>query len=225
MPQIAGVHPIALDFVNAVLLETPGGRVLVDTGLPYTTDTLLAELERTGGMPDLVVLTHAHGDHIGGLGALGGIPIAAHETDADLLAEGRQARPMVPAPHCPDHLLEMLKAGEPPRIDPVQVDIRLADGDTVPGHDGLVAIHTPGHSAGHIALLWKQGGGVLITGDAAANQGALMGPPVGEDLELADASLRRLAEMDFEAAVFGHGETIASGASAAFAAVWSPASA
>ena len=73
-----GVQTIALDFVNACLLETKDGRVLVDTGLPYTTDALLAELERTGGMPDLVILTHGHGDHVLGLSALPGVPIAAH---------------------------------------------------------------------------------------------------------------------------------------------------
>jgi glyoxylase-like metal-dependent hydrolase (beta-lactamase superfamily II) len=221
---IAGVQVIALDFVNAVVLETDAGRVLVDTGLPYTTETLLAELERTGGRPDLIVLTHAHGDHVGGLGALGGIPVAAHTADADLLAEGQMARPMVPAPHCPDELREMLR-GERPTIDPITVDIRLEDGDALPGFGDVRVVHTPGHSAGHISLLWERAGGILVAGDAAANQGVLTGPPVAEDLALADASLRRLAELDFEAAAFGHGDAIATGAAAAFAAAWSPASA
>lgn len=225
MTEIPGVQAITLDFVNAFVLETRGGRVLVDTGLPYTTDTLLAELERTGGRPDLVVLTHAHGDHVGGLGALAGIPLAAHEADADLLASGLMARPMVPAPHCPDHLREMVASGQPQEIDPVHVDHRLSDGGALPGFEEVRVVHTPGHSAGHIALLWEHAGGILIAGDAAANQGALLGPPVGEDLALADASLRRLAELPFECAVFGHGEPIAGGASAAFAAVWEPASA
>jgi glyoxylase-like metal-dependent hydrolase (beta-lactamase superfamily II) len=219
-----GLHPIALDFVGAYVLDTAGGRVLVDTGLPYTTDALTAELERTGGMPDLVILTHAHGDHAGGLGALGGIPVAAHAADADLLAEGRFARPMTPAPHCPDEVREMLK-GDPPTTDPIHVPIRLGDGERVPGFEDLTVLHTPGHSAGHISLLWDHAGGVLVVGDAAANQGRLLPAPVAEDHELGEASLRRLAGLDFEVAVFGHGDPITAGAGTAFAAVWAPASA
>jgi glyoxylase-like metal-dependent hydrolase (beta-lactamase superfamily II) len=174
-------------------------------------------------MPDLVVLTHAHGDHCGGLGALAGIPVAAHGADADLLAEGRMSRPMTPAPHCPDHLREMLK-GEPPVTDPIAVEVRLAEG-VIPGFEELTVVHTPGHSAGHISLLWDRAGGVLVVGDAAANQGALTAAPVAEDHELGEASLRRLAELDFEVAVFGHGPPITENAGAAFAAVWAPASA
>jgi len=222
--EIPRVQRITLDYVNAYVLEARGGRVLVDTGLPYTTETLLGELERTGGMPDLVVLTHAHGDHVLGLGVLGGVPVAAHAEDADLLAEGRMARPLVPAAFCPDHLREMIK-GDPPVGEPVHVDHRLQDGDTLPGFDDIRVVHTPGHSAGHIALLFDHGDGVLVAGDAAANQGALTGPPVAEDLAVADASLRRLAELDFAAAVFGHGEAIASDARAAFTARFAPASA
>jgi glyoxylase-like metal-dependent hydrolase (beta-lactamase superfamily II) len=219
-----GVQTIPLDFVNACLLETKDGRVLVDTGLPYTTETLVAELERTGGMPDLVILTHVHGDHVLGLSALPGIPVAAHGVDADMLAEGRLARRMTPAPHCPDDLREMVK-GDLPTSDPIEVSIRLEDGDTVPGFDDLTVLHTPGHSAGHIAVFWDHAGGVLVVGDAAANQGALVPAPVAEDHELNESSLRRLAGMDFEVAVFGHGDTITRGAGAAFASVWSPASA
>jgi glyoxylase-like metal-dependent hydrolase (beta-lactamase superfamily II) len=220
--EIPGAHAIALDFVNAFVLDTKAGRVLVDTGLPSTTGELQAGLEAAGGRPDLIVLTHAHGDHAGGLDALRGIPVAAHEADADLLAEGRLARPMTPAPHCPDDLREMIK-GERPRIDPFEVDIRLAEGQTVPGFDDLLVLHTPGHSAGHVALLWDHAGGVLVVGDLAANQGALVAAPVAEDHELNDASLRRVAALDFEIALFGHGDTIAEGASRAFAANWAPA--
>ena len=115
--------------------------------------------------------------------------------------------------------------GEPMRIEPLEVQHRLTDGATVPGFDDLTVVHTPGHSAGHVALLWDHAGGVLVVGDAAANQGQLLPAPVAEDHELGEASLRRLAGLDFEIAVFGHGDPIEAGASRAFAEVWSPASA
>jgi glyoxylase-like metal-dependent hydrolase (beta-lactamase superfamily II) len=229
MTDIAGVHRIELEIVGAYLLETETGRVLVDTGLPHTQGTLMSELERIGGPPpELIVLTHAHMDHVGGLhatvDALGGTPVAAHTEEAGLLARGETSRGLLPAPHCPDDLREMIK--QPlPKIDPVEVQIRLSDGDTVPGFPSLTAIYTPGHSAGHISLLWHHGDGVLIVGDAAANVFELMPPPVAEDFDVTDASLRKLAGLEFDAAVFGHGPVIASGASSAFREAWAPATA
>jgi glyoxylase-like metal-dependent hydrolase (beta-lactamase superfamily II) len=215
MTEIAGLHQIELEIVNAYVLETDTGRVLVDTGLPNTQEALTAALERIGGpAPDLLILTHAHMDHVGGLPALGDIRVAAHTDEADLLANGETSRGLVPLEHCPPELREQIK--HKPTVDPVTVDVRLNDGDTVPGFPSLTVIHTPGHSAGHISLLWDHAGGVLIAGDAAANFGQPVPPPVAEDIELTLATARALSERDFEAAAFGHGPVIASGAAAAF---------
>ncbi len=122
----------------------------------------------------------------------------------------------MPSEHCPPDLREQIK--HKPTIDPVQVDVRLNDGDTVPGFSSLKVVHTPGHSAGQVSLLWDHAGGVLIVGDAAANFGQVVPPPVAEDFDVVFASLGKLAALDFEAAAFGHGPVIASGASGAFGA-------
>ena len=228
MTDIAGLHRIELEIVGAYLLETETGRVLVDTGLPHTHGTLMNELERIGGpAPELIVLTHAHMDHVGGLhatvDALGGVPVAAHPEEAELMAQGETSRDLVPSEYCPPDLREMIK--HKPKIDPVEVQVQLSDGDTVPGFPSLTAIHSPGHSAGHISLLWNHAGGVLIVGDAAATVAGLTPPPVAEDFDVTEASLRKLAGFEFETAVFGHGPPISSGASGAFREAWAPATA
>ena len=47
--------------------DTP---TLFDAGLPDTTDALLAGIESTGVTPEQVVVTHGHGDHVGGCDAV-----------------------------------------------------------------------------------------------------------------------------------------------------------
>ena len=67
--DIPGVRRIVLPFgqwtVNAWLLELGGIRLLFDTGCEE--DDIRAALG--GTMPDAVFITHAHGDHVGGIAA------------------------------------------------------------------------------------------------------------------------------------------------------------
>jgi len=129
MSDIEGLHRIELGMVQAYVLETPEGRVLVDTGFPDTTGALTSALEGIGA-PDLLILTHGHLDHVGGVPALGDVRIAAHAEEADLLAQGETSRGLQPLEHCPPDLREMIK--HKPTVDPIQVDVRLNDGDAVP---------------------------------------------------------------------------------------------
>jgi glyoxylase-like metal-dependent hydrolase (beta-lactamase superfamily II) len=82
----------------------------------------------------------------------------------------------------------------------------VADGETLPF--GAVALHTPGHTAGHLALLLPRGGGVLFAGDAATHLLRLGVGPVYEDVDEGMRSLRRLAELPFETALFAHGRPL-----------------
>jgi glyoxylase-like metal-dependent hydrolase (beta-lactamase superfamily II) len=70
----------------------------------------------------------------------------------------------------------------------------------------------PGHCAGQVAFLW-QGERLLIAGDVGMYILGL-GDPVGfKDIEEGRRGLRKVATLRFNAAVFGHGRPIHSGAS------------
>src|SRR4051794_40648535 len=85
---VPGLHRIDLGHVNAYLLDSGAGPVLIDTGFPGDELRILGALAELALAPSrlrAIVLTHAHPDHVGGAAALRattGAPIHAHPRDA-----------------------------------------------------------------------------------------------------------------------------------------------
>jgi glyoxylase-like metal-dependent hydrolase (beta-lactamase superfamily II) len=75
---------------------------------------------------------------------------------------------------------------------------------------GLRVIATPGHTPGHICV-YDPAGSLLILGDAGPN------PQYTADMAQAHQSVKKLAKLTFQRAVFGHGEPIDKEASQAIA--------
>jgi glyoxylase-like metal-dependent hydrolase (beta-lactamase superfamily II) len=83
------------------------------------------------------------------------------------------------------------------RPELVAIDQPLTDGEILRIAGGIEVIHTPGHCAGQVALLWRPGR-TLFAGDVWMNLMGL-GSPVGfESLEEGRASQRKLAGLSFE---------------------------
>lgn len=88
----------------------------------------------------------------------------------------------------------------------------MGNGDSV---FDLQIIETPGHTPGHISVL-DPVGGILVAGDALNGEsGGVAGPnpQFSDDMDLANASVAKLAEFEYEIALFGHGEPVVAGAS------------
>lgn len=224
------VYGISLTAVNVFLLESNNGLALIDTGIPGKADKILAAVQSLGKRPEdikQILVTHCHPDHSGSLAALKqktGAVAYMHPLDATLVQKGEAMRPVNAAPGLINHLIYNLfmKRQGPVAIEPAEIEHMVTDGDELPIAGGVKVIHVPGHSAGQVAFLWPQQGGVLFAADVATNIIRLGYPPIFEDLTEGQRSLAKVADMNFEVACFGHGRAIVGGAAARFQKKWAP---
>jgi glyoxylase-like metal-dependent hydrolase (beta-lactamase superfamily II) len=226
--QVASnVYCIPLGYVNAYLVQG-AELVLVDTGVPGSTDAILGAVRELGKEPrDIkhILVTHLHPDHTGSLAALKretGAPAYMHPLDAAAVRVGQGGRPTSPRPGAPPEVLEMLKRMQqrPLKLEPAEIEYELKDGAELPFLPAARVLHVPGHAAGQLAFLLPDDNGVLIAADTSGNVTGLEYAPIYEDFELGKASLQKLAQLEFAVACFGHGEAIPGDAAARFREKW-----
>jgi glyoxylase-like metal-dependent hydrolase (beta-lactamase superfamily II) len=206
---------LKMGMVNCYLLETQDGLTLIDAGWPNKTDKIFGAMRESGHDPvDIrnLVLTHGHIDHAGSAAEVRrrtGARTYAHGIDVELISKGQAERPgtsvtpgIIPA----FAYLVFIKPGGT-KYESFPIDQMLKDGDVLTMAGGLEVIHSPGHCAGHVALLLRQDG-VLIAGDICSNIMGLGYSVLNEDISLARQTILRVADYPFERAVFGHGKPL-----------------
>lgn len=207
-------------FVNAYLVREDDGLTLVDTTLPQGAKRILAAAEQLGKPIVRIALTHAHGDHIGGLDRL-----KRELPQAEVTISARDARLMAKD--------MSLDPGEPE--SKLRGDYRgaettptstVADGDRV---GSLRVIANPGHTPGHVAFLDERDA-TLFCGDTFSTLGgvetsARMNPRfplviMGTwERPMVVESARALRELDAARLAPGHGRIVESPAAKMEAAI------
>jgi glyoxylase-like metal-dependent hydrolase (beta-lactamase superfamily II) len=210
--------------VNPTLLWDEQEAVLVDAGFPGQVP-LFREAFTGAGVPftqlSKIILTHSDTDHVGALAGILNeadhkITILAHELEkphieAELppIRLTQMEKQLLSLP--PDRqkqmtvLYENLKANY--KKLKVNVDATLVDGEVLNDCGGMIVVHTPGHTMGHLCIYHKLSK-ILIAGDALnVEDGLLVRAPV---FTLLDASayaesLRKLTTFDISAVICYHG--------------------
>jgi len=137
---LGNVYYVGASDVTSFLIATSAGLIVLDGGFVQTAPQILRNLRALGfDQRDVRILlnSHAHFDHAGGLAALKaatGAELYAGRGDSMLLARGGKG----------DFFF-----GDRLPYPPVTVDHAVQDGDRVIlGKDTLVALATPGHTRG-----------------------------------------------------------------------------
>ena len=151
-------YDVGVAGLGAVLITSDKGHILLDGGLPQSAAIIDENIRKLGFRTDdirLIVNSHAHYDHAGGIAAIqraSGASVAASAASARALEQGE------PTPDDPQYAFGP-STNRFPRVKNVRV---LTDGQVVRVGDLAITAHiTPGHTPGGTTWSWRSCEGTL----------------------------------------------------------------
>lgn len=204
------VKPIELTHVKSFLV-IDDGKILIDVGNPGDGPQLSKRIKKMGyslNEISLIVITHVHQDHVGGLEQLKeatGADVAVHSNGAEFLKEGRN-QPVVPRGikgKILSHLIPSKKS-----MDRIEPDIVIGDEFDLRDHGirGKV-ISTPGHTEDSLSVLLDEDKiiiGDLVMGGLLRSKKAGL-PMFAYDIDEVKRSLKKIISKEPEKIYTSHG--------------------
>ncbi len=214
MQVIPGLYQLTFRHANTFLI-VEDSLTLIDTGFRGHTEGLLDFMSTPGKSASdikLIILTHNHIDHTGGLAELKlltNAQVAAPRIDFTL------AKDVMPYPGG-NYMGKVLQA---PVFSSIrnrlvlgskEIDVLLDGGEELPVLGGLRVMLTPGHTAGSISLYAPRKKLIFVSDALSKRHGVLKLPlkTATSDISQTIASARKMAELDIETICFGHGRPV-----------------
>jgi metallo-beta-lactamase class B len=146
--RIAGnLYYVGTDELGCFLITTPQGHILINTGAPGSAPLIYSSVQALGlKFSDIKILlaTHAHLDHVGGMAEIKkitGAKMMIEANDAPVLADGGNS--------------DYEFGGKGSLFEPVKADSLLHDHDTIKfGGMQIIVLHHPGHTKGACSFLF-----------------------------------------------------------------------
>ncbi|MFO8010088.1 MAG: MBL fold metallo-hydrolase [Dehalococcoidia bacterium] len=197
-------------FANTYIVEELGKAVLIDTGLPGGETDIISKCQEMEIMPNLIIITHGHFDHMGSASSLKSstsAEIAIHSEDADCTRTGisRMDKPVGIIARLMPLFMRSTKTA------PVEPDL-VIENEMSLGEYGISGgiLLTPGHTRGSVSV-------ILDTGEAFVGDlimGGFFGkirphhpnlPPFEVDRSLLKESVKHLLDHNPNVIYPGHG--------------------
>ncbi len=184
--------------------------LVIDAGLKWTGETILALLESLGSPRVLAtVYTHGHWDHIGSAFEIRektGCPNAAHAADAEMICcyeenDRRFLKMFAEFPPTEEDVSEIYGAIGPQ----AHIDLRLAGGESFDLGKNVVLdiVPMPGHTPGCIGV-FDRASRSLISGDALAGRGPFGTLVQYEDVAAYRQTIERIRSLGPERILAAH---------------------
>ncbi|MEN7344290.1 MAG: subclass B3 metallo-beta-lactamase [Pseudomonadota bacterium] len=136
--------------IAAILITGDEGHILIDGGTKVGAGLIAKNIQSLGfALDDVKIMLHSHEhfDHVGGLSSL------ATMTGADVIASAAAA----PVLQSGESAVDDPQAGMHAPFEPVNVKDIVSDGETVQlGQLRITAIATPGHTPGALSWSWHE---------------------------------------------------------------------
>ena len=149
--------------MNCFLVQEEDGLALIDSTMSSPADDVTAWVKQLGKELRRVALTHAHGDHVGGVSGVRqrfpGVEVSIAERDAPVLAGDKTLLATEPQTAVKGYFVKV--DWKPDRL--------LKPGDRI---GSLEVVPSPGHTPGHVAFLDVRDRS-LIAGDAFQTRGGI----------------------------------------------------